>query len=373
MKLLHVVGARPNFMKLAPVLLAARDCPDVEQVTVHTGQHYDYEMSGQFFAELEIPPPDQNLEVGSGSHARQTAAVIERLEPVLEHQRPDWVLVYGDVNSTLAGALVAAKLGLRLAHVEAGLRSRDRSMPEEINRLLTDQLADLLFTPSRDADANLLAEGIPAERIRFVGNVMVDTLLRLRPRARALAMHRRLGLAERRYAFVTLHRPSNVDRRETLGELLVGLEELAATIPVVFPIHPRTRARIQEMGLNRLAPSVRLLSPLGYLEALSLVDCAALVLTDSGGLQEETTVLGVPCLTARPNTERPVTITEGTNRLIPSTREGIRAGVAAALAMGCRADAEARRPPLWDGRAGYRIVAALAEEAGGLPKRAAVS
>jgi UDP-N-acetylglucosamine 2-epimerase (non-hydrolysing) len=369
MRLLHVVGAIPNFMKLAAVWLAAHRRPGVTQTVVHTGQHYDHEMSGRFFDDLGIPPPDQNLEVGSGSHARQTAAIMERFEPVLTHTQPDWVVVYGDVNSTVACALVAAKLGVRVAHVEAGLRSRDRSMPEEINRVLTDQLADLLLTPSRDADANLLAEGIPAERIRFVGNVMVDTLVRLQARARDLAMPAVLGLTPRDYAFVTLHRPSNVDHRAVLVELLAGLEELAGRMPVIFPIHPRTRLRVEEMGLGGLAPSVRFLNPLGYLETLSLVEQAALVLTDSGGLQEETTALGVPCLTARPNTERPVTITEGTNRLIPSTRAGIRTGMEQALASRNGAP----KPPLprfWDGQAGERAVTALEEMHPGLPSPA---
>ena len=357
--LLHVVGARPNFMKLAPVLRAGEAAGDVRQLVVHTGQHYDHVMSDRFFEDLGIRAPDVNLEVGSGTHAEQTATIMSRFEPVLDADRPDWVVVYGDVNSTVACALVAVKKGIRIAHVEAGLRSRDRSMPEEINRLVTDQLADLLLTPSRDADRNLEAEGIPSERIRFVGNVMVDTLLRLRERARALKMPERYGLEESRYAFVTLHRPSNVDQVETLRELLLGLEDLAARVPVVFAVHPRTRDRMARFDLKGVAPSVRYVDPLGYLETVSLVERSALVLTDSGGLQEETTVLGIPCLTARPNTERPVTVTEGTNRLVASRREAIGEAVETVLANGGGPDVAPRRPEGWDGRAGERVVEAI--------------
>lgn len=357
--LLHVVGARPNFMKLAPVLLAGRAIPGLRQHVVHTGQHYDREMSDRFFEELGIPRPDQNLDVGSASHAQQTAAIMARIEPVLLQVRPDWVVVYGDVNSTMAAALVAVKLGIRVAHVEAGLRSRDRTMPEEINRLVTDQLADLLLTPSRDADANLRAEGIPPERIAFVGNVMVDTLLRLREQARALAVPERLGLNGSPYAFVTLHRPSNVDDPVTLRELLTALESIAGRMPVVFAVHPRTRNRISEFGLEGVAGSVRLLNPLGYLETVGLMERSALVLTDSGGLQEETTVLGVPCLTARPNTERPVTVTEGTNRLVASTTAAVLEAVNELLADQERGVFQARQPEYWDGRAGERVMEAL--------------
>jgi UDP-N-acetylglucosamine 2-epimerase (non-hydrolysing) len=357
--LLHVVGARPNFMKLAPVLLAGQAVPGLRQHVVHTGQHYDREMSDRFFEELGIPRPDQNLDVGSATHAQQTAAIMARIEPVLLKVRPDWVVVYGDVNSTMAAALVAVKLGIRVAHVEAGLRSRDRTMPEEINRLVTDQLADLLLTPSRDADANLRAEGIPQERIAFVGNVMVDTLLRLREQARALAVPERLGLNGSRYVFVTLHRPSNVDDPATLRELLAALESIALRMPVVFAVHPRTRHRISEFGLEGVAGSVRLLNPLGYLETIGLMERSALVLTDSGGLQEETTVLGVPCLTARPNTERPVTVTEGTNRLVASTTAAVLSAVNELLADQERGVFQARQPEYWDGRAGERIIEAL--------------
>ncbi len=357
--LLHVVGARPNFMKVAPVLRAGSGIPGLTQYLVHTGQHYDAAMSDRFFSDLGLPAPDVNLNVGSGTHAVQTAKIMLEFEPVLDRLRPTWVVVYGDVNSTVACALVAAKKGIRVAHVEAGLRSRDRSMPEELNRLLTDQLADLCLTPSRDGDANLLAEGVPAERIRLVGNVMVDTLLTLREKARALAAPEAHGVAGRDYAFCTFHRPSNVDHREPLEQILGSLDDLAGRMPVIFPIHPRTRQRMAEYGLSDLAKRVTLLEPLSYLETVSLVDRAALVLTDSGGLQEETTVLGVPCLTARANTERPVTITEGTNRLIPSTRAGINAAVAEVLERRAAGAFHPGRPEGWDGRAGERVIAAL--------------
>jgi UDP-N-acetylglucosamine 2-epimerase (non-hydrolysing) len=358
-KLLHVVGARPNFMKVAPVLRAGRLLPGVEQVLVHTGQHYDAAMSDSFFGDLELPAPDENLGVGSGSHAEQTAYIMLAFEPVLERHAPDWVVVYGDVNSTVACALVAAKQGTRIAHVEAGLRSGDRTMPEEINRILTDQLADLCLTPSRDADVNLRAEGIPPARIRMVGNVMVDTLLHLRESARARAMPQRLDVAGQDYAFVTLHRPSNVDDPTTLNELLRALEDLGRRMPVLFAVHPRTRQRIAEFGLAEPNGRVRLLAPLGYLETVSLVERAAVVLTDSGGLQEETTVLGIPCLTARPNTERPITITQGTNRLVASTRMAIQEGVEAVLRARERGSFRASQPEGWDGKAGERVIAAL--------------
>lgn len=357
MRLLHIVGARPNFMKVAPVLRAA-GAAGLEQVLVHTGQHYDAAMSETFFRELDLPEPDVNLEVGSATHAVQTGRIMMAFEPVLAEYAPDWVLVYGDVNSTVACALVAAKLGVRIAHVEAGLRSRDRSMPEELNRILTDQLADLCLTPSRDGDANLRGEGIPPGRIVFVGNVMVDTLLYLLQRARSTRAPERLGVAEGPYAFVTFHRPSNVDDPATLREVLQALDDLAGRMRVVFPIHPRTRFRMEEFGLRDLASRVQLTDPLGYLETISLVDRSRLVLTDSGGLQEETTVLGIPCLTARPGTERPVTITEGTNRLVASTRRDIGEAVDQLLHAG-PAPAGARRPEFWDGQAGPRIVEAV--------------
>ncbi|MBL8988278.1 MAG: UDP-N-acetylglucosamine 2-epimerase (non-hydrolyzing) [Gemmatimonadetes bacterium] len=362
--LLHVVGARPNFMKAAPVMAAGR-ARGLEQVLVHTGQHYDHAMSEAFFADLGLARADDNLEVGSGTHAEQTARIMLGFEPVLDRRRPAWVIVYGDVNSTVACALVAAKKGVRIAHVEAGLRSHDWTMPEEVNRVVTDRLADLLLTPSRDGDANLRVEGIPDERIRFVGNVMVDTLLQLRGRARDLGVPAAMGLEPGRYVVVTLHRPSNVDDRDTLASLIGALDDLAASLPVCFAVHPRTRRKMADFGLKPNHPSVRLLEPLGYLETVGLVDQAALVLTDSGGLQEETTVLGVPCLTARPNTERPVTITEGTNQLVPSNRSAIVAAVEATL--GRPRGREPRRPEGWDGRAGERVIDALVESAGRRP------
>jgi UDP-N-acetylglucosamine 2-epimerase (non-hydrolysing) len=357
--ILHVVGARPNFMKAAPVLAAGRRVPGLRQILVHTGQHYDPSMSDAFFRDLGLPEPDAKLGVGSGTHAEQTARIMLGIEPVLDRERPDWVVVYGDVNSTVACALVAAKAGIAVAHVEAGLRSRDRSMPEELNRIVTDQLADLLLTPSRDANDNLLAEGIPARRISLVGNVMVDTLLRLRDTARSRGTAAALGVAGTPYAFVTLHRPSNVDQPDTLRELLGALEDLGDRMPVLFAVHPRTRERIASFGLTPPNHGVRFLDPLGYLETVNLLDGAALVLTDSGGIQEETTVLGVPCLTARPNTERPVTITDGTNRLVPSTRDGIGAAVDELLEARALGRFKATRPEGWDGHAGARVIEAI--------------
>lgn len=347
-------------MKVAPVIRAGQ-AGGHQQVLVHTGQHYDHAMSETFFHDLDLPQPDINLEVGSGTHAVQTAGIMVAFEPVLQERVPDWILVYGDVNSTIACALVAAKAGIRIAHVEAGLRSRDRTMPEELNRLLTDQLADLCLTPSRDGDANLRAEGIPESRIQFVGNVMVDTLRHLLNRARDTRAPERLGVAGGPYTFVTLHRPSNVDVRETLAELLGALDDLAADMPVIFPIHPRTKSRIQQFGLGKLASRVRLVEPLGYLETIALVDRARLVLTDSGGLQEETTVLGIPCLTARPNTERPITVSEGTNRLVASTRTAVIEAAHQVLKVPLNGKS-LQVPEFWDGHAAERIIARLATE-----------
>jgi UDP-N-acetylglucosamine 2-epimerase (non-hydrolysing) len=357
-RVLHVVGARPNFMKVAPVMreLAARD-GEFDQLLVHTGQHYDDDMSRAFFEDLDLPWPDVNLEVGSGTHAWQTAQVMLGFERVLDEYRPDWVLVAGDVNSTLACALVAAKLGIKVGHIEAGLRSFDRTMPEELNRLLTDQLADLLFTPSRDGDENLLREGVSAERIHFVGNVMIDTLVRLLPKAQE-----RWGpLADRleldNYVLVTLHRPANVDDSKVLVELVSALRELSHDIPVVFPVHPRTRQRLAALDLNG-DKGLRLVGPVGYVDFLALETHASAVLTDSGGIQEETTYLGVPCVTARPNTERPVTVTAGTNRLVERSRDALVAAVQDAVG---RRNGHAHTPPeLWDGRAAVRIANVLA-------------
>ena len=361
LKVINVVGARPNFMKVAPIVAAMKRRPDrFQPLVVHTGQHYDSAMSDSFFQDLDLPQPDTHLGVGSASHAVQTAAVMERFEPVVLQQRPDWVLVVGDVNSTLACALVCVKLGIKVAHVEAGLRSRDRTMPEEINRLLTDQIADLLLTPSPDADENLRAEGIPPERIRFVGNVMIDSLLQNLERARASRVRADLGVDGSAYGVLTLHRPSNVDRPETFGRILTALETITQTLPVIFPVHPRTRKTIAELGLSeRVAAmkNLRLIDPLGYLDFLSLYSSARLVLTDSGGIQEETTVLGIPCLTLRENTERPITVELGTNVVVGTDTARIIA--AATAAMNGSAKPTARQPPLWDGHASERILDAL--------------
>jgi UDP-N-acetylglucosamine 2-epimerase (non-hydrolysing) len=347
-------------MKLAPLVRAAASRPDLTHVIVHTGQHYDPEMSDAFFTQLGIPRPDHNLEAGSSSHAQQTAAIMERFEPVCLAVKPDVVLVYGDVNSTVAAALVAAKLGIKVAHVEAGLRSRDWSMPEEINRVLTDRLSDWLFAPSRDGVANLRAEGLPAERIHMVGNIMMDSLVRLLPQAEALDAPGRFGVDRQRYVFVTLHRPANVDDPSRLRELLDTLAELSQEAAVLFPVHPRTRARIAALGWQTPTAGVRLLEPLPYLETLSLVNTASLVFTDSGGLQEETSFLGVPCLTVRPTTERPVTITEGTNRLVAPRREQILTAAREAWSVGRRTRGSIER---WDGRTAERIMGVLCDAA----------
>ena len=350
MKLLHVVGARPNFPKLAPVHRAAA-ARGLSQVVVHTGQHYDEALSAQFFRDLGIPAPDVNLDVGSASHAVQTARIMERIETVLTRERPDWVVVYGDVNSTAAAALVAAKGELRVAHVEAWLRSHARAMPEEINRLVTDRLASLLLTPSRDADVALRAEGEPEHEIVFVGNVMVDSLMHALPHAEATGYAARVG-ATGDHVAVTLHRPSNVDDPARLGALAAALRTIAEERPVYFPIHPRTRQRLAAASID--LGRVQMLDPLGYFEMLDLVRTAHAVVTDSGGLQEETTALGVPCFTARENTERPVTITEGTNRLVDSLE------ALPALVRAAQRTAPPRRPEGWDGRAGERVADALA-------------
>jgi UDP-N-acetylglucosamine 2-epimerase (non-hydrolysing) len=329
---------------------------------VHTGQHYDDAMSDVFFRDLGLRQPDHYLEVGSGSHAQQTAEVLRRLEPVLLAERPDLVVVVGDVNSTVAAALCAAKLQIPVAHIEAGLRSGDRSMPEELNRLLTDQLADLLFTTSADADDNLAREGVPRARVHLVGNTMIDTLERLLPRSLASDALRRRGLAPRGYALVTLHRPSNVDDPAQLVLVAEVLAGTAQRLPAVFPVHARTRARLAGAGLlARLeaAAGLTLSEPLGYLDFVALMSGARLVLTDSGGVQEETTVLGVPCLTMRTTTERPVTVTDGTNRLVdPYDAAAVLAAVGETLAAPF--PQATRRPPLWDGHAARRIVAAIA-------------
>ncbi len=365
LKVINVVGARPNFMKAAPVVEAmGRRAEEFAPLVVHTGQHYDAAMSDAFFRDLALPAPDVHLEVGSGSHARQTAAVMERFEPVVLREKPDWVVVVGDVNSTLACALVCAKLSVKVAHVEAGLRSRDRTMPEEINRLLTDQIADLLLTPSPDADENLRAEGIPAERIRFVGNVMIDSLFKHLERAAGSTVREDFGLdGGAPYAVVTLHRPSNVDDARVLARIVNALERVGARLPVLFPIHPRTRKNLAEFGLLEGVEQrgrVRLVEPLGYLDFLRLYSGARLVLTDSGGIQEETTALGIPCLTLRENTERPVTIELGTNQLVGADPERIVSAAFVALDR-TPTSAPPRIPPLWDGHAADRILDAIKE------------
>jgi len=364
LKLMIIAGARPNFMKIAPIVAAGKRRPREFQLTVvHTGQHYDATMSDAFFRDLNLPPPDVYLGVGSGSHAAQTAAVMQAFEPVVLKEKPDWVVVVGDVNSTLACALVCAKLNIKVAHVEAGLRSRDRSMPEEINRLLTDQIADLLLTPSRDADENLRAEGVPEERIRFVGNVMIDSLTSQSERARQSSILVDLGLAENSYAVLTLHRPSNVDEQRALVRILDALTAIADRLPIVFPIHPRTRKMIDELGLGKRVQQItnlRLIDAIGYLDFLRLMSCARLVLTDSGGIQEETTVLGIPCITLRDNTERPITVTSGTNR-IAGTDTG-KIIVAACSALGNVFDkSSTTKPEFWDGHTADRILDALIE------------
>lgn len=349
MKLLHVVGARPNFPKLAPVYRAGVRA-GVKQVVVHTGQHYDEALSEGFFASLELPVPTHNLAVGSASHAAQTGRIMEKIEPVLLAERPDWVVVYGDVNSTVAAALVASKLGMRIAHVEAGLRSNDRSMPEEINRIVTDRLAELLLTPSRDAYPTLRAEGVPHEQITFVGNVMIDSLMFTLERE-GITTDANGQWTDDGSVLVTLHRPSNVDDRDRLTKIFRALEEVAADHPVVFPAHPRTRAKMADFGIK--SGAVEMQDPVAYESMLRMLTRARVVITDSGGVQEETTALGIPCLTLRPNTERPVTVTEGTNRLVATPEE------LPALVKSASRRTPVRVPEGWDGQAGERVIAAL--------------
>jgi len=369
--ILCVVGARPNFMKIAPVMAALRATPGLEARLLHTGQHYDLDMNERFFEQLGIPRPDINLEVGSSSHAVQTAEIMQRVEPVLDRERPAALLVVGDVNSTIACALVAVKKGIPVAHVEAGLRSYDRAMPEEINRVLTDQISHWLFTTERKAKDNLLREGIDAANIHFVGNVMIDTLLGHRRRAvpaaatLAAAPDPQVFLSgPHGFGVVTLHRPSNVDDHEVLRRLLTTLQQISAKLPLVFPLHPRTAGHVEAAGLESLlaTPRILRLPPLGYLEMLGLMSAARLVLTDSGGMQEETTALGVPCLTLRENTERPITVEEGTNTVVGTDPVRIERAAAEILAGGGKAG---RAPALGDGRAAERIAAVLRRDLSG--------
>ena len=354
MTVLHVVGARPNFMKAAPVYrsLASRGH---RQTLVHTGQHYDPLMSDVFFKALEIPDPDVSLNVGSGSHAQQTAAIMSKFEPTVLAHKPDIVLVYGDVNSTVAAALVCSKLGIRVGHVESGLRSFDRTMPEEINRLVTDQLADLLFTPSIDGDENLAREGIEKSKVFLVGNVMIDTLIRFLPKADRIFPTLKAELSLDAFGLITLHRPSNVDDETTFLPMLQVLDELSRDLPLIFPVHPRTSQKWSAQ-LERCNPNLRTIAPLGYLEFLALQKNASVVITDSGGIQEETTFLGTPCLTLRENTERPITVTLGTNVLIGRDWGLLREQFHKALKGGRKQTA---RPPLWDGKASERIAEIL--------------
>ena len=355
-RILAVAGARPNFMKIAPLMREFARRPDrFEPVLVHTGQHYDKAMSESFFQDLGIPEPDVNLGVGSGSHGHQTAEVLMKIEDLIVERRPDAVLVVGDVNSTVAATLAAVKLEVPVAHVEAGLRSWDRKMPEELNRVMTDSVSEWLFTTEPSAETNLLREGIPSEKIHFVGNAMIDTLLSHRERASKLDTVERLGLEPQNYAVLTLHRPSNVDSAEQLRRLFEVLGRLNQELPVVFPIHPRT-AKAVEDNLGGMKPDLRLTDPLGYLDFLRLLMDAQMVLTDSGGIQEETTALGVPCLTLRDSTERPVTVTEGTNEIVGTEPAAIEEAIARLRSESPRTG---RRPALWDGAAAQRIVDVL--------------
>ncbi|HEY4706117.1 MAG TPA: UDP-N-acetylglucosamine 2-epimerase (non-hydrolyzing) [Thermodesulfobacteriota bacterium] len=370
MKILCVVGARPNFMKIAPITDELKKM-GVAHKMVHTGQHYDYRMARLFFEDLGLPKPDINLNVGSGTHAVQTAEVMTRLDPVLSSESPSLVIVVGDVNSTMAATITAVKRGIPVAHVEAGLRSFDRTMPEEINRMLTDSIADMHFTTEQSANDNLVREGIDPSRIVFVGNTMIDTLLKHVDRASTSPILEDLGIRPREYGVATLHRPSNVDSRENLESILAALNEIAVDLPVIFPAHPRTKKLIADFNLGHLVmeaaenrhSGVHMIEPLGYLDFLKLMREARIVFTDSGGIQEETTVLELPCLTLRENTERPITITAGTNTLVGTDRNKIVTEARRRLDQGfVHLDA---RPPLWDGRAAERIVAAIFSRVGG--------
>ena len=365
MKILNVVGARPNFMKIAPLMEEYKHHPDIEPLLVHTGQHYDEKMSDLFFRQLGIPEPDINLEIGSASHAVQTAEIMKAFEPVVLRHEPDAVLVVGDVNSTIACGLVAVKLGSKLVHVEAGLRSGDRSMPEEVNRILTDSISDMLFCTEQSGVDNLIKEGVAQEKIHLVGHVMIDTLLRNLERASESTIISQLQdqgcLNGGGYAMLTLHRPSNVDDPETFSRILDALEVIQRDMPILFPIHPRTRRNLTVLGMQERMDSLRnihLVDPIGYLDFLKLNSCAKVVLTDSGGIQEETTVLKVPCITLRENTERPITAEIGSNQVVGTDPERIVAAYRKAIGGDFR---EPQIPPLWDGKAAERIVRTMLE------------
>jgi UDP-N-acetylglucosamine 2-epimerase (non-hydrolysing) len=362
MRILNIVGARPNLVKIAPLLREMHRHADIDPILVHTGQHYDEKLSDVFFRQMGIPEPDVNLEVGSGSHAWQTSEILRKIEPVILERKPNCVLVVGDVNSTVAASLAAAKLGVAVVHVEAGLRSFDRTMPEEINRIVTDALSDYLFVTEEDAIENLIREGKHRERIFFVGNVMIDALRQFLPVAQKSKIADELGLGNSNgaqgYALLTLHRPSNVDSAETLAALLEAIAEIARQLPVIFPVHPRTQDRMRAVATKSL-DGIRFVPPLGYLDFLSLMSRARLVLTDSGGIQEETTALAVPCLTLRENTERPVTVTEGTNELVGQDPAKI---IQAAQAILAGQTKKGRVPRYWDGQASQRIVEILLRE-----------
>jgi UDP-N-acetylglucosamine 2-epimerase (non-hydrolysing) len=358
-KILAVVGARPNFVKIAPIMAELTDYPSVATTLVHTGQHYDDGMSGSFFTDLEIPRPDVNLNVQAVGAVGQIAEIMTRMEPVIEEVRPDMVLVVGDVNSTVAASFAAVKTGRRVAHVEAGLRSFDRTMPEEVNRVLTDAVSDLLFTTEPSGGENLAREGVPAERVHFVGNVMIDTLFRYRERARRSSVLGRLGLDRKGYAVLTLHRPSNVDDEGALRMLFSAVARIQAEVPIVFPVHPRTRRYVSVLSSVLPAmPNLRFIDPLPYLDFVQLMGEAQCVLTDSGGVQEETTALGIPCLTLRANTERPITVTRGTNRIVGTNPDAIfRSWLTVAAGEWKQGDL----PELWDGKTAERLVKVLVE------------
>jgi UDP-N-acetylglucosamine 2-epimerase (non-hydrolysing) len=361
-KILVIAGARPNFMKIAPIMRAMKASPRLEPILVHTGQHYDVQMSETFFNELQIPTPDISLEVGSDTHARQVARIMERFETVCDEQKPEAILVVGDVNSTMACSIVAAKKDIKIIHVEAGIRSRDRSMPEEINRMVTDAITDILLPSSSDAVENLLAEGHAAGKIHLVGNIMIDTLLSSRALIEKSDILEKLGLKQGGYVSLTLHRPSNVDNIENFRQILAALEVIQREIPIVFPIHPRTRKMISELGLSDYVDSLKnliLSNPLGYFDFGKLISASRFVLTDSGGIQEETTVYGIPCITLRENTERPITVWEGTNELAGCDTQKI---VALARDIMDGRWKKGRIPELWDGHAAERIIAVLEKE-----------